>query len=692
MKKYTILMIALIVGFILTACGDKDVSTSANPTIITPVQLSREWTGEGGYYALKAGTGPTNTEFIITSKNDIYFVVVSAEGETMYSLQGDDGRTIYATNAMIIDTAASEDGIWIVEGGYSEGNVIFSLLLISYDGDLVRTIELNQVHNTDSYIRSLIYTTDNLYLVCNDEVIVIDESGVLLCVIETPGLINHSALGSDGQVYLSQTTENSNDIYVVDTLSTSLLLRFSAAEGNIHDGNRDSIFILEAEDGLYALQNDGDQKPLVLWEECSISIGNLSQLIALPDGGFYCLVDRNMYTLTPADHTDANTKIKLTIASIGKGELEADESRFNSINDYYYVEVIDYTNDGFYTNEQAISRLNTDLMAGNLPDMICFANLSPYSYINKGYLINMRRYLDTDNEISEEEIAIANALNISDGIFLMSNRFNFETLSAFNFDSGNLYGWTLSEYLDIERSRPDGSETLYNTTKEQFLRQISARYLRTAIDWSNGSCDFNNAEFIEILEASNRIKENPENLDNMNFKYGSKRVAEGSLVASAAWVDSVWKLCFEESMAGCELSFVGWPSIDGSCGSDIHLNSPLGIVAASPNNDGCWEYIKFMLKDTNVNHRASLPTYLPNLEILFEKAKTDTTIPVTFTDADEDKFYNLLLAIENLAIYDETVLQIITEESTSLFNNDKTASEIAGIIQSRVSTYIAEQS
>lgn len=306
-------------------------------------------------------------------------------------------------------------------------------------------------------------------------------------------------------------------------------------------------------------------------------------------------------------------------------------------------------------------------------------------------LVDMTQLFERDENISIDDIAITNALDSFSGIYYISGAFNFETLVGRYSDFGDRYGWTLSEYMSIEETLPDDIETIHNMTKESFINCIVSRYIRTAVDWNERTCNFNTPEFIKLLEAGNRIRETPENLNNMSFGYGPTKVGEGTRVASLSWVETVWKLAYEERMAGCKLSFIGWPTVDGSCGSDVYLIEPVGIVSQAENVDGCWEFVKYILlnPDKNID---SLPVYMPLLQDKVEKAKISEDNPVQLSDADAERFFDLISEINNVAIYDETVLGIIKKESAALFKGDKTAEEVANIIQSKVSIYIAEQS
>lgn len=717
-KKITAIMLAFIC--ILTACSSQETENPATPpsasvesgsdlatTNDLPVTdalpasggsnaelLANEWTGVGGYYVLEASEIPESTLSVTVTGDDFYYIAISLKNGMEYRILHDDLSVLYtASGSILTRIAVSGDGLWIAEVDYSNDERVYFMRLISENGEIMRTIELSSEYFTNSYLKSALYSSGDLYLIFDNQLIVISEDGTLVCFIKLSESLYSAVLGNNGQVYVIISTDDGNDIFEIDISAGYLVYKLSTDPGIVYSGDDSSLLILETSAGLYGIHADGNSSPIVIWEECSLSLGDIYDLITLSDGRYYCLLSSGAYILKPASFSGAKVKTKLVIASIGSStSLQASATRFNYSNDDYYVEVVDYTSSGNLTEDQAITKINTELIAGNYSDMISFSSLSPYTYISKGYLVDMREYFESDDKMGIDDIVIKNALESAGGIYYIGNVFFLETLVGLNSEFGDRYGWTLSEYLGIESSMPSGSETLYNTTKEQFLRQICARYIRTAIDWVNGSCYFDSDEFIEILEASNRINENPEDLNNMDYTDGTVRVGKGTLVAAASWVNTVWKLAYEESMAGNQLSFIGWPTADGSCGSDIYLYEPIGIVSQSLNTDGCWEFIKFLLTDVDESSDNGLPVYKPLLDAKIEDAKTDEDNSVQISDTDAERFYALLAAIENTAIYDETVLEIIEEEGESLFSGNKTADQVAKIIQARVSLYVSEQS
>ena len=706
MAKVKSVIAWLVIVCLLSACGNSGPDNElkkpagAKPTLSVraaeSVPLSTvEWSGIGGCYLLETFEVPEDTRFITANGDDFYYITFSPDnGEACRLIENDLSVLYTMREGMIYSAAVCENGVWISERTFSAGAGNNRLSLISNGGEVRRSFELDSAYETTANASSILYASGNLYVVCEKELIILDEVRGFICVIGLPESFSRAVLGGDGEVYVIETTDDGNDIFEVDLSEKTLTPLFSCVEGTIYCGNDDVLFILAANDGLYGIGQDTSEA-IVIWEECSISVGSLRKVMMLSDDRFFLQTEGVSYILKPADASDMPVKKRLVIASIGESYSNQQSAlRFNDGNEDYYVEIIDYTMSGAFTEAEALMRLNTEMLSGKIPDMICFSSLSPHTFIGKGYLVDMREYFEADDEINLDDIAIAKALESEGGVYYIGNEFFLETMLGLHSSFGDRYGWKFAEYLDMEAARPPGAETLYNTTKAQFLRRIGGRYIRTAIDWKNGSCDFDNDVFIEILNASARVKENPEDTNNMVFGPGAPRVANGTLIGASSWCDYVWKLAQEEAMAGCRLSFIGWPTVDGSCGSDIYLSEPLGIASQSANGAGCWEFIKFMLMD--VEHTDAglhgLPTYLPALEGRVDDAKNNQDLPLQMSETDAERFFDLLFAVDSIAIYDETVLKIIKDESGALFNGDKTTSDVARIIQSRVGIYVAEQS
>lgn len=700
MTKTKFVAFCLAVLCFLSACGNKEtVPTVNNLPVASSVGVdpdTGEWKGTGGAYTVKKIDIPENTSSAIIVNNNYYYLTWAEGSQIESTSQQNEQIVLYkAIDEVILDISASEEGIWIFTVTYSGAKEEFILRLISFNGEELRSISLDSVEQV-SPITPMSFAAGNFYINCEDALIILDESGNYTGSIKLSDSTSTSIIiGNDGLPYVVEKTDNSSNVYDIDPSSAKLLQLFSFGTGSLHTGNSDHLFTLENNNGLYGIEKDGNSSTILLWKECNLSFGTVNEVIALEDNNYHLFLGSDSYLLTPSNAADITTKIKLDIASIGLPDsLSQSLTRFNSNRSDYYVNVVDYTSGGDIETADAISALNIDILSGNLPDMFCFQNLSPYSYISKSYVTNMKEYFDEDDEISLDDIIIANALEYDDGIYYISSIFSMYTMAGLYTTFGDRNGWTLEEFLDMESALPDGADMIYNNTKENFAYNLSSRYIRTAIDWTQGTCDFESDEFIEILKTCNSIDQNPEDLNNLDYTPSAVRVSEGNLIAGSIGTDFVWELAYEESLAGAELSCIGWPTVDGSCGTDISLHEPVGIVSQGSNQDGCWEFVKYLLMEDNTGANSEsygLSTYKPILDSQVQDAMTNQKLSVQMTETDKKKLYKFLSGIENVDIYDNNILAVILEEAATYFSGDKTAEEAAKIIQNRVSTYVNEQ-
>ena len=436
-------------------------------------------------------------------------------------------------------------------------------------------------------------------------------------------------------------------------------------------------------------------------------------VLALALWGCLCLTGCAQTRGAPQDAADAHDGVTtLRIASVGM-DWEIDEliARFNAQSEDIKVEKLDYSQNGTVSSEAALSRLNTEIVSGKYPDMIAFRSLidagsSPYAYISKGLLADMEGFMATDADISPEKLAIYKPLKNMGGVFVLSDTFIYVSKAGDQAVFGERYGWTLDEYLALEAQLPVESAMIYNVTRESLLEMISARYLRVAVDWDNAACDFDNADFIKILELTKGMREYVETAETVKYAFVDT-IASGSFFTALIHARTPRSLAEQEAQEGVKISCIGTPTVDGSCGSDVAIMNPVGILAQGAAPEKCWEFVKFMLMQADIE---KLPVYLPRLEEAFRTAiENKVELPelpadatqfqrhvaevthVNITEADEARFMKLLGMVENIEIYDQNILGIIKKESAPFFAGEKTAAEVASLVQSKVSLYLQEQ-
>lgn len=241
----------------------------------------------------------------------------------------------------------------------------------------------------------------------------------------------------------------------------------------------------------------------------------------------------------------------------------------------------------------------------------------------------------------------------------------------------------------IEKSLDSNQSMIYYMNPENFLVSIGGRYLQKALDLVDASCDFDNEEFISILESAVQAGCYEATYDPNET--GQQKVIRGKLICFFSGLMTGQDVAFDREECGQTLSYIGWPTVDGSNGTDIRLTQAVGINKATKNIEGCWEFVKYLLKNPILIDNASgMPTYAP---LVNEDLKMLNSGEPKFKTTEEDMeiVINLAKESEQLTYYDEEVMNIILNESSAFIQGNTSASETAKRIQSRVSLYMKEQ-
>lgn len=704
MKRSRILAALLCLVFILSACGkDGKTAKEDQPAYSGGLdEATMEWTGQGGAYKMENIELPELCQDVDVYGGELYYLVQSEIDISPYHILRGDKELGTVERDFNVEFCVKEDGIYMLDVSFEEEGQEISLSKYSPELEPVFTAELNGMYESERYgygdVQSVKITGDRIYLQVNQtELLILDSQGQLTGSGRLPAEGLSLVLSEDGTLYAAGETAEGLTLYRLDGETGEFTQAFACPAGSLFDGGDGNHLLLLTDQGIYSLDAQGQTMPKVIWSECYLNPGSIYKVKA-EGGKFLCLGSDSCYLLTPAEPAELQPKTELLIACMDPNGMDMLAARFNAHSDEYYVRVVDYSGGIYASAEEVQLRLNTELISGRTPDMFCFFSgwISPNIYAGKGLLVDMRPLIEADEELSPEDIVLYKALDYNGGIYVMGESFYLDTLAARESDFGQRYGWTLEEYRQIDAGLREGQMCIYNLTRELFIYNVIGRYVRYALDWTSGDCSFDSPEFIDLLRTALELRETPEDPNNMVFGPGEPRVAAGEQTTAAVFAMYVSSLAESEQMAGCPLSFIGWPTPDGSCGTDASLNTQLAICSLSRHQEGCWEFIKYMLMNANTD-RGVMPgypllMYRPALEESIAKAMADEDAKVKMTRADADKLLDFLDAIENLSDYDRAIMDIINSEGQAMFNGDKTPEETAKLIQSRASLYVAEQS
>ncbi len=697
MKRALCLVLIVCLTLSLCACGKQEKEETVE-TVPGVDPATGEWIGQGGCYTVKRTEMPDGCRQMFWHDGKQYYLI--GDLKTFQSDLYCGNQVIYHDDTFLDTVVTEEDGFWVLNSISEENGTRDEFRKISYDGQERKrfTVKLPD----DTFGMQFAVKDGLLYYNTNWAVFLYDENGTERTKMPHAEWKGRLVRGSDGSVWFKEERdEGGGTLYRINAEQGTMEKQFTYDRGKLCTGDEESTFYILKGDGVDRVTQDGRVSPLVIWNEIGFSVSGLMDMERQPDGSFLLSTGASNLVMRPAEPSELKARKRLTIGVLGSSSgFELKVFNFNAQSEDCYVQIVDLTEDGKLTNEQAQLKLNTQILAGEGPDMLLFDRLSPYPFIHQELLMDLRKNIEEDADIPMEDIIPAEAIiNDCGGLYMLGDSFNIETRIGLKSRFGVCWGWTFEKYQEVDRSMPEGSVTMYNLTKDYFLQNAVSRYARTAIDWANGTCDFENEEFIKVLEACKNVRETPEDENNMVFGAPETLLNDGYMATDLTMLTSAISLANRTRSFGTPISVIGFPTPDGSCGTDLRLWDPIGIMNASSNAEQCWQFVKYCL----LHEKSGIPSYRPWLEAEIEdaKQKKDTedesffpkeTLEEPMTETEAQFLRDLLAQIRHTTFTDENVLRIVKEEFAAVDAGDRSAREAAALIQSRVSLYVSEQS
>jgi ABC-type glycerol-3-phosphate transport system substrate-binding protein len=236
------------------------------------------------------------------------------------------------------------------------------------------------------------------------------------------------------------------------------------------------------------------------------------------------------------------------------------------------------------------------------------------------------------------------------------------------------------------------------------------------VDMDTGVCYFTDDDFIMILEFAATFGNDP----NHPWHDTVPGLQEGRYLLDNTYVRGLHDIQFMEYyFAGEAFQYIGYPA---SSGSGIGIDpggDALGISARSQNPKGAFAFINYLLSDRyqiDVRSRWSTPMKHSAIEALIIEQTTPQyyiddngqelewrgdvmsfsgSSDIVMSDNSRnhlfvDTFRDLLRRADRLDYWEPSISQIINEEAAPFFEGQKTAAEVAEIIQRRVQVYVDE--
>lgn len=423
----------------------------------------------------------------------------------------------------------------------------------------------------------------------------------------------------------------------------------------------------------------------------------------------------------------AEDVIEKTELTLGCYYMDADVKHklveFNKNSAEYRINIKDY---GMYDTmddyTQGMNRLNADIVAGNVPDIMILNTQMPVeSYIAKGIFADLNEFLEKDTELKKEDLLpnVLEALSYDGGLYRLAPSFAINTFVAKTADVGEEPGWTMDEALTLLASKPEGTNLLSEITASNFMYYTMWICGEQYVDWDNGQCYFDSDGFMKILEYANSLPREIDYTavmdDESYWKEMETQYRTGKTILSIQYLSGFRDYAYaKQALFGEDITLIGFPTEEG-VGAGLNIGTTMAISALSKNKEVAWEFMKtFFSEEYQDSLNYNFPVRISSLRKLEEKAwerpyfideegnKQEyddffyidgMDVPaVPLTKEETGEFIEYLMSLDKLCVYNEALNNIITEECESYFAGQKTVEEVADIIQSRTKIYVSENS
>ena len=480
--------------------------------------------------------------------------------------------------------------------------------------------------------------------------------------------------------------------------------------------------------GVYGYNiGDADKTPIMNYLDSDLSINMVYSLVALNDREFLARYDDiDTYDtffgrFSKVDPKDVKDKETLVLACSGLNwNVRTAVVNFNKNSENYRITIQDY--DSLYGTDTdylaGASRLNADIVSGRVPDILLInSNMPVESYISKGLFADLKPFVEADEEVDLNDLMpnIVEAYSMNGSWYRLVPYYTVSTMIAKASDVGPKRGWTVQEARDVLASKPEGTQFVNTTTRDTMLTNSLIIAGNQFIDWESGKCSFDSEGFIQLLEF---VGEFPAEIDDAMFtneywEAYDTMWREGRTLTQMTSLSNFRDFNrMEKGTFGEKITVIGYPSSNED-GSAIVAGFELAMSAKSSNRDGVWEFMRYFLtSDYQSELDFCFPISITRMNEMAEEAtKPETYIdengneveyeetyylggmevaipPMTRQEADELK--GILYSFTNVYNYNENLIQIVQEEAAPYFAGQKSAAEVAAIIQSRAQVYVNE--
>lgn len=609
------------------------------------------------------------------------------------------------------------------------------ILKCDFEGKLVSTMDITEdmkdkgEEGYPAYISNIVCDKDGNIVISDGQsfIMAYDASGNKIAQIEVQGWGNELIVSDSGEIYYSYMDDaNWEQIFAPVDIQNGKL---GEKIGDVSTMNVSNIYIdddkvlwLTNETTLKTVNFETDKETEVLnWIDYDINGNDIRQMKIMSDGTIVAYTESYGeeqwgYEVVVMKESDKplNDKTILTYATFGTDSDITDAIiRFNKNNEEYRIKLVDYYDEDDY--EAGMNAYNEAVLNGEVADLVNVDWSQYKSLARKGMYADLNELMDNDADINREDYFenVLDAYEVDGKLYAMPLAFGVTTLVGKASMWGEEPGVTMEELTEKMNTLPKDVALMDMMSKRQWVFLNLQGTIGNFVNWETGECSFDSEEFITILETANNF---PEEYDYESDTMGTpEKIQAGKvLLYGDSWHEvtgyQVTKAIFND-----EITAIGYPGVDGNGALIQNMGSLFAISAQSEHQEGAWEFVKYMISEDyqknyvrwyNPIHKAAFDMHMESaMEAEFytdENGEKVESPKMTYgwdnfevsvyaaTQEEVNEYREILEGATVLASYEEEIMTMINEEVEPFFKGQKTAKDVANIIQGRVKIYVNE--
>lgn len=640
----------------------------------------------------------------------------------------------------------SAGNIYYIKSNYSEKEQkqSYSIVSMNTSGEELSNTDITQdIENDEEYYTGTMKmdAEDNLYVSSGDKkILTYDKEGKKTGEIKADAHLIGLAKTKDGSMVAGIKDDESGSLQIceIDTKSNKLANSKQIDDvGNFSNsclinGSQYDLYI-QGSDGIYGVDLADEQSIKVMdYVASNIEVKGLNKVLVLGEDKFLVTGygTESSYVSVyskegskevskedsedPAEETTEYVGEKIDITYAGTYVMEEVKSAavaFNKANDKYRVIIKDYS-----SGEDPQAELVTDLLSGDVPDVLDVSSGGIERYISKGLLEDLYPMLEADKDISKEDLLEAplKALETDGKLYSIASAFSLNAIIGAKEDFKSKQSWTIQDLIEYDKSKGDSAVAFGQYSRSEAIHTLVTGNINKYINWSTGECSFDSDEFIGVLDyAATYPAEMNYSEDDETYP---SQVKSGKILLIPGFV-GIDQIQLYKEMYGKDITGIGYPTQDATGITASYLYQ-MGITTQSKNKEGAWEFIKWFLTEdfayTNmINGMGGLPIRKDSFEELIKvhsatESYTDShgneveayqsswewdDLEVAIKPSSKEDiqlFKSLVDNVSGIYSYDNKIMDIINEEAEEFFEGKNDAKTAAKNINNRVSTYVNE--